>query len=438
MRRFLLRDPLIFLLILFILTAAAGLAAAEIQYEDYRQKIEIISELVAAEMSAEEWNSPDESPEHPVLTEAVQLLKGHGEEHVRGRKILSSYGYSDGIFTGWAQANYYLRRLYISWAATAALCVLIYLLLCALYIFQRRRARGKERKRIEDVAAILSDLTAGEYGALRRNELSEKDSAADILYTRLDSLAEHLRFTGEMAKNEKEATKSLVTDLSHQLKTPVAALSTSLEILEQNDLTEEERREFTTRCLVQKERLKELLDALINISRLESGMIEIRLTKADIFDTVAVAVSRIYPIAARKQIEISVENNEDTETLRIDHDRKWLCEALLNILENAVKYSPENTEIRIGLVKRITFLRIEIEDEGIGIPKESRHLIFQRFFRGSSPEVKEQSGSGVGLYLTRQIIDAHRGTIRVTESSSGGSLFIIQLPYENEKRGRAF
>lgn len=108
MRRFLLRDPLIFLLILFILTAAAGLAAAEIQYEDYRQKIEIISELVAAEMSAEEWNSPDESPEHPVLTEAVQLLKGHGEEHVRGRKILSSYGYSDGIFTGWAQANYYL------------------------------------------------------------------------------------------------------------------------------------------------------------------------------------------------------------------------------------------------------------------------------------------------------------------------------------------
>ena len=260
MRRFLLRDPLIFLLILFILTAAAGLAAAEIQYEDYRQKIEIISELVAAEMSAEEWNSPDESPEHPVLTEAVQLLKGHGEEHVRGRKILSSYGYSDGIFTGWAQANYYLRRLYISWAATAALCVLIYLLLCALYIFQRRRARGKERKRIEDVAAILSDLTAGEYGALRRNELSEKDSAADILYTRLDSLAEHLRFTGEMAKNEKEATKSLVTDLSHQLKTPVAALSTSLEILEQNDLTEEERREFTTRCLVQKERLKELLD----------------------------------------------------------------------------------------------------------------------------------------------------------------------------------
>ncbi len=77
-----------------------------------------------------------------------------------------------------------------------------------VYLSKKKSAR-KERKRIEDVAAILSDLTAGEYGALRRNELSEKDSAADILYTRLDSLAEHLRFTGEMAKNEKEATKSL-------------------------------------------------------------------------------------------------------------------------------------------------------------------------------------------------------------------------------------
>ncbi len=100
-------------------------------------------------------------------------------------------------------------------------------------------------------------------------------------------------------------------------------------------------------------------------------MIEIRLTKADIFDTVAAAVSRIYPIAARKQIEISVENNEDTETLRIDHDRKWLCEALLNIFGKRCEIQPENTEIRIGLVKRITFLRIEIEDEGIGIRKKA-------------------------------------------------------------------
>lgn len=141
MRRFLLRDPLIFLLILFILTAAAGLAAAEIQYEDYRQKIEIISELVAAEMSAEEWNSPDESPEHPVLTEAVQLLKGHGEEHVRGRKILSSYGYSDGIFTGWRRPIIIFEDCTSPGGDRGALCADISPPVRPVYLSKKKSAR---------------------------------------------------------------------------------------------------------------------------------------------------------------------------------------------------------------------------------------------------------------------------------------------------------
>ena len=82
--------------------------------------------------------------------------------------------------------------------------------------------------------------------------------------------------------------------------------------------------------------------------------------------------------------------------------------------------------------KRITFLRIEIEDEGIGIPKEERHRVFQRFYRGIADEVVSQSGSGVGLYLTRQIIERHGGTIRVASGKKGGSVFVIQLPYAAE------
>ena len=273
--------------------------------------------------------------------------------------------------------------------------------------------------------------------------LAERKGAGGILDDRLESLAEHLSYIRTASEKEKESTKSLVTDLSHQLKTPVAAMGTSLEVLRQEDLTEEERREFTERCLKQEERLKDLLGALINISRLESGMIELKFTEARLMDTVAAAVSRIYPVALAKNISVSVDAAEELSGVVIRQDPKWLSEALLNVLENAVKYSPENTEIQIRISELVTFLRVEIEDEGIGIPKNERHRIFQRFYRGGEASVQEQPGSGVGLYLTRRIVEAHGGMIRAADAvknvrnadrsrkkqeNRGGTTFIIQLP----------
>ena len=115
-------------------------------------------------------------------------------------------------------------------------------------------------------------------------------------------------------------------------------------------------------------------------------------------------------------------------------DKKWLSEAIINVLDNAIKYSPDNSEIFVYLQKRNGFIRIEIKDNGIGIPKEEYHKIFQRFFRGKMNAVSNENGSGIGLFLTRKIIENHNGTI--TESSNlgnnknnnCGSTFVIQLP----------
>jgi signal transduction histidine kinase len=121
---------------------------------------------------------------------------------------------------------------------------------------------------------------------------------------------------------------------------------------------------------------------------------------------------------------------EEIRQLSLPHDPGWLSEALINILENGVKYSPSGSQMQIITRQRSTCLRIEIADEGIGIPREEQGKIFQRFYRGSSPLVKEVSGSGVGLYLSREIIRKHGGTITV-KSDNGrtmGSTFVIQLP----------
>ena len=153
-----------------------------------------------------------------------------------------------------------------------------------------------------------------------------------------------------------------------------------------NDILEE-RREFEGRLEHQLNRLEQLIGALVNISRMETGMIRLQPETGRIFDPILEAVNGIWVNAQKKNIEIQMDAGDDIEDLMISHDRKWLCEALLNLLDNGVKYSPSGTVITIRALRMTSFLRIEIQDQGIGIPRENYHKVFQRFFRGTQPEV---------------------------------------------------
>ena len=190
-------------------------------------------------------------------------------------------------------------------------------------------------------------------------------------------------------QDEKETTKSLVTDISHQLKTPVASLKMCLELLAEEDLSKEEEKEFLGQAVGQTQRLDSLTKALINISRMETGMISVKKIQAPIMDTIAQAVSSVYVKAQEKNIEIEVvKNSDEAADMAIPHDPHWTREAIANILENAVKYSGRDTCIQIRMMKRTSFLRIEIEDQGIGIDSRDYTKIFQRFYRGTAPQVK--------------------------------------------------
>ena len=152
--------------------------------------------------------------------------------------------------------------------------------------------------------------------------------------------------------------------------------------------------------------------------------------KLPLMDTVISAVNRTYPKADEKEIEFVFDYEKELETCTIMQDKRWLGEAVINVLDNAVKYSPCGSKIFIRLQKRNYLVRMEIEDQGIGIPQNEYHKIFQRFYRGSSKEVMERSGTGIGLFLSREIIEKHGGTIMVTSGKKKkGSTFVIQLPY---------
>lgn len=266
----------------------------------------------------------------------------------------------------------------------------------------------------------------------RRNILENYDEDLGRLLMEFAALADGIELFRQQAENEREGTKALVTDISHQLKTPVAALRTSFEILQSDGLSGAEYQEFLGRCRIQVVRLEELVSALVNISRMETGMIELRKEERKLFDTIVLAVNRIYPKAEEKGIEIELEADEDLRQAMVLHDSKWLCEAFLNVLENAVKYSAARTKIMIRMIKMTVYLRVEVEDEGIGIPRKEWNRIFQRFYRGGAEEVQRETGSGVGLYLAREIVSRHEGTLSVAAARHGkrGSCFVFQLPYE--------
>lgn len=390
---------------LILLTLFDGIII-HIQYDNYKAKIQMVYEMVSTK---------------DTLMSATQILKGTKEPEKGDSSTLDYYGYdrnNNAIYKVFQKQCFSI--LSISGGFYCACIFVLYL----IYLVER----NTRKRELEKIERVLNWYKKESTPFVQSISFANKEF--ERIYEELCSFGDYLQLMSETIAKDKEGTKSLVTDISHQLKTPVAALKTSVEILEQEDISFDDRKEFTKRCSDQIKGIENLLEALIHISRMETGMIDIKLENAVIFNTILEAVNRVYLKAQEKEIQIEMEAEEELQELTLPHDRKWLSEAFINILENAVKYSPNHTSIRIQMMERINFLRIEIMDEGIGIPKEEYNRVFKRFYRGNSKEVKRQSGSGVGLYLSREIINRHNGSISVSAGINlKGSRFIIQIPY---------
>ncbi len=353
---------------------------------------------------------------------ASAILKGAVNEKQidKGATILRDYGFDKGYVTVYdRQLRNYKSKIFLFYG-------LIYgaVAVGTMAIIKLQKKRHDDE--LIELGNILSEFQKGNY--LMNSTIAVEDNSSK-LNSLLESLGKQLEFNQSRLETEKEATKTLVTDISHQLKTPVASLKMSVSLI-QEELKRDAGQEFINLCKKQVDHLENLVQALLNISRLEVGMIVIQKENQKIIDTVIEAINCVYIKADAKMIHIDVENgvNDEILNLKVPHDRKWTVEAIANILDNAIKYSEANTTIQIRLEKNINFLRIEIEDEGMGIDKAEYNWIFKRFYRGSSSKVKQSEGAGVGLYLTRKILEEQGGNITVSpRHQAKGSKFILQL-----------
>ncbi len=223
---------------------------------------------------------------------------------------------------------------------------------------------------------------------------------------------------------EKEQIKELISDISHQTKTPIANMKLYLEFLEEEELSKKGE-EFLKNLERQADKLDFLLQSMVKMSRLEAGIIQIKSKPGNLYETLAKAVMEIVPAAAEKGIELSADCQEN---YMLRHDGKWTEEAVFNVLDNAVKYTKPFGRIHVKVARQEIFTRISISDTGKGILPERQAEVFTRFYR--EPEVHEESGVGIGLYLARKILEMQGGYIEVRSQVEKGSEFSLYLPNE--------
>lgn len=237
-------------------------------------------------------------------------------------------------------------------------------------------------------------------------------------------LAHYLSASAVSAKNlaeEKEKVKQLIADISHQTKTPIANLLLYAQMLEEKELPGEAQA-FVQELSRQAQKLDFLTVSLVKASRLETGMFVLHPKWEPVSPMLEEVLGQIAPKAESKRQTVSFV----PDRMCAYFDPKWTMEAIYNIVDNAVKYTPEGGEINIALMDTELFVRIEIKDTGIGISEADTAKIFQRFYRGT--QVSGEEGVGIGLYLARQIITGENGYMKVKSVVGEGSSFFVYLP----------
>ena len=300
------------------------------------------------------------------------------------------------------------------------LCLLFILLvfICAAFFvaFLRRKLVLFSDRLCETIDNMLDGTSAPP-------QVYEEENLFYKINHRLVRLYEVMRENRESVAKERADLQELISDISHQVKTPIANLQMVNATLLEQSVTEEKRQEFLQASSGQLEKLDFLMQAMIKTSRLETGVISLDRKIQPIYDTLAAALGGILLNAEKKNIHVSVDCPSD---ILLAHDKKWTSEALFNILDNAVKYTPAGGAIRVSVQSWELYVKIDISDSGKGIAESRQGMIFKRFYR--EEEVHDVEGIGIGLYLAREIITMQGGYIKVVSTVGGGSTFSVFLP----------
>jgi len=284
----------------------------------------------------------------------------------------------------------------------------------------RKRRRMFRRRMLDRLEHMLDDAVNGTF-----KESDYDESVLSRVETKWKQFLNASALSRENLERDRNRIKELVSDISHQTKTPMANIRLYVELLGER-IEEEENRMLLEEIGRQTEKLEFLIQSLTKLSRLESNIVEVKPVRQELSGLLAESLEDIRPKAEKKEIELCCAYAGGVSAL---YDKKWTKEALGNVLDNAVKYSPEGSGIQISVMEYEMYAAISVKDHGIGIREEDTAKIFRRFYRADA--LQQEDGAGIGLYLAREIVRRENGYIKVKSKEGKGSEFVLYLRKED-------
>jgi signal transduction histidine kinase len=307
-----------------------------------------------------------------------------------------------------------IKNTFVIYGGLALFIALLFWEALFLYLFQRKLSEFTA-----DLCRTIDNMIDGN----NKSKIYLEESLLARINHRLERFYNILQENRQKLEQEKTQLQILVSDISHQTKTPIANLKIINDTLLTRPMTEEKKNEFLQATKGQLEKLDFMIQALVKASRLETGLIVLEKKSAPIYETIVSALNGVLASLEKKNLSLTVNCPEE---LTLYHDVRWTGEALFNLLDNAVKYTPANGTILIVVQDWEMYLKIDIQDTGKGIPEKEQGAIFKRFYREES--VHEIDGIGIGLYMTREIITKQGGYIKVKSEVGKGTTFSVFLP----------
>ncbi len=297
-------------------------------------------------------------------------------------------------------------------------------------IHRKRGLRGTYRK----LNQMIDEAMDGTF-----SEANYEETELSKLEVKWKRFLTFSKLSNQKIEEERKNIKDLVSDISHQTKTPLANILLYSQLLEEQKL-DETSESLVAEIVKQSEKLDFLIHSLVKTSRLETGTFQFEPKKQELSQMLKEITKQAKQKAEKKNMQIRIqelnkdageylnesENTKNNQEIRAVYDKKWTSEALYNILDNAVKYGNKNSVIEILVRAYEMFVCITISNEGTGISEEEIPCIFQRFYRGKY--AGEEEGVGIGLYLSRQIVEEQGGYIKVASQRNGKTGFSVYLP----------
>lgn len=340
----------------------------------------------------------------------MQYLNATGNEE-DGEAFLHQYGILQGDIPI-LQAQTTQKRFQITGT-------LVWLLVCTgillIFICYQKQRNRKIRELVDYIRKI-------EHGIYRIEIEDNEEGELSRLQNELYKITVMLRESSELAGRQKKALADSVSDISHQLKTPLTSCLVLLDNLsESENMTEETRRRFLSEITRQLTSVSWLVQVLLKLSRLDAGVVELKEEEVSVSALIRGAVEKVGLLAEWKQIDIQVRGEEEPF---IKGDRHWLEEALVNLIKNVIEHSPEDSEIWIQVEDNQVYTCIQVRDFGNGISYEDQKHIFERFYR--SADAGEDS-VGIGLALAQEIMKRQNGYLTVESEPGQGTVFYMKF-----------